>query len=117
MKATIAAEPNYGMVTSHVLWASLLADAWLAAEPLDEVGPALEAADEMVRNNAQRYAEPLNLLVRAQYLHARGEPQGSVRAAFDAAAQRAVAVRRVPPRRRCDGGRRAARGERRGPLG
>jgi hypothetical protein len=89
MQATIAAEPNYGMVTSHVLWAALLADALLEAGRLDEVGSALEAADDMVRNNGQRYAEPLNLLVRARYLHARGEPQESVQAAFNDAAQRA----------------------------
>ena len=32
----------------------------------------------MARGNGQRYAEPLNLLVRARYLRARGESQDSV---------------------------------------
>ena len=67
----------------------MLAEALLEADRLDEVGPALEAADAMARGNGQRYAEPLNLLVRARYLRARGESQDSVRAAFDAAARRA----------------------------
>ncbi|HEY5857704.1 MAG TPA: BTAD domain-containing putative transcriptional regulator [Aldersonia sp.] len=89
MRATIDAEPNYGMLTSHVLWATLLADALLETGRLDEVGPALDAADAMVRRNGQRYADPVTLLVRARYLHARGEPEDAVRAAFEVAAQRA----------------------------
>ncbi|MCX5043583.1 AAA family ATPase [Aldersonia sp. NBC_00410] len=83
--------------TGYALWLTLFAEAHLVAGALDEAGAALEQADKAIRENGQRYPEPVTRLMHARLAHARGLPREQVAEILRAARDLAAATESTVP--------------------
>ncbi|MDQ7906063.1 BTAD domain-containing putative transcriptional regulator [Phytohabitans sp. ZYX-F-186] len=86
LTTTLLDPPRWGVA----FYCGLIGEMLLAAGKPAEASAALDRADRFLDSHGQRYAEGLLLLLRAQVLHAGGEPVTAVRAAAERARQLSV---------------------------